>query len=292
MDTLPGIRTFCRVVECASFAGAARGLGISTAMASRHVMQLEQRLGCRLLNRTSRHVSLTEPGRLYFERCRQVLDDLDEAEASVSGAAAGARGLLKLTAPVWLANPTFMAVLADYQAAYPQVRLDIDLSGRMVNMVEEGIDLALRAGRIQSESLIARAIGRVEFFWVASPAYLQRAGRPQRLADLGEHRLLMYSLVPADSERVRNSMGGITLMPSLQSSNESLLHLGALQGMGLAMLPTWLVAQDLAAGRLEVVLPGEPQVEITLHGVYPSRRHLSSKVRSFLDFLCADARLR
>lgn len=292
MDTLLSMKAFCSVAECQSFAGAARSLGISTAMASKHVMHLERRLGTRLLNRTSRHVSLTEPGAQYFERCRQMLEDLEEVEASVSRVGASPRGLLKVTAPVWLANPTFTAVLADYQARFPEVRLDIDLSGRIVNMVEEGIDLALRAARTLGDTLVARPIGSVLFQWVGAPAYLERAGRPQRPVDLGGHRTLLYSLVPTANEEFEAFTGGARLVPVLQSSNETLLHLAALQGMGLALLPTWLVAQDVAAGRLEVVLAASQRLDMRLYGAYPSRRHLSSKVRTFLDFLCADPRFR
>ena len=195
MDTLLSMKAFCGMVERESFAAAARSLGISTAKASKHVMHLEQRLGTRLLNRTSRHVSLTESGALYFERYRQMLEDLEEVESSVANVTVVPRGLLKVTAPVWLANPSFTAVLADYQAAFPEVRLDIDLSGRIVNMVEEGIDLALRVARTLGDTLVVRPIGTVLFQWVGSPDYLQRAGRPQRPADLAGHRMLMYSLL-------------------------------------------------------------------------------------------------
>jgi DNA-binding transcriptional LysR family regulator len=292
MDTLLSMRAFCSVVERESFAGAARSLGISTAMASKHVMALEQRLGTRLLNRTSRHVSLTESGALYFERCRQMLEDLEDVEASVSRVTASPRGLLKVTAPVWLANPTFTAVLADYQAAFPEVRLDIDLSGRIVNLVEEGVDLALRGERSLGDTLVARPIANVLFQWVGAPAYFKRAGRPEVTRDLADHRLLLYSLMTADSERTRALTGGAEMVSVLQSTNESLLHLAALQGMGLALLPTWLMADDVAAGRLEVVLAQSQKLEVRLCGVYPSRRYLSSKVRSFLDFVCADDRLR
>jgi len=292
MDTLLSMKAFCGVVERESFAAAARSLGISTAMASKHVMHLERRLGTRLLNRTSRHVSLTEPGALYFERCRQMLEDLEEVEASVSKVSASPRGLLKVTAPVWLANPSFVAVLADYQARFPEVRLDIDLSGRIVNLVEEGIDLALRVARTLGDTLVVRPIGTVPFQWVGAPAYFDREGRPQRPTDLESHRMLMYSLFPAASEELKAFTGCARLVSVLQSSNETLLHLAALQGMGVALLPTWLVAQDVAAGHLEVVLASSQRLDVTLCGVYPSRRYLSSKVRTFLDFLCADPRLR
>ncbi len=145
MDSLVSMRVFCLVSELKSFAAAAERLRISPAMASKHVMQLEKRLGTRLLNRTSRRVSLSESGTLYFEQARQMLDSLDEVEAAVSRATVVPRGTLRLTVPVWMANPMFARILADYQAQYPEVRLDVDLSGRLANLGEEGFDLALRA---------------------------------------------------------------------------------------------------------------------------------------------------
>jgi DNA-binding transcriptional LysR family regulator len=156
MDTLVSLKVFCLVVELKSFSSAARRLGISTAMASKHVMHLERRLNTRLLNRTSRSLSLTESGALYFDHSRRTLNDLEDVEAAVTKATVVPRGILRISAPVWLANPSFVGVLADYQARYPDVQLDIDLSGRIVNLVEEGFDLALRVARTLGDSLIAR----------------------------------------------------------------------------------------------------------------------------------------
>ena len=180
MDSLVSMRVFCLVAELKSFATAAQRLRISPAMASKHVMQLEKRLGTRLLNRTSRRVSLSESGALYFEQARQMLDSLDEVEAAVSNATVVPHGTLRLTAPVWMANRIFAGVLADYQARYPEVRLDVDLSGRLVNLVEEGFDLALRATAAPDEALIARPITNVPFYLVAAPAFLKRTGARRR----------------------------------------------------------------------------------------------------------------
>lgn len=250
MDSLVSMRVFCLVAELKSFATAAQRLRISPAMASKHVMQLEKRLGTRLLNRTSRRVSLSESGTLYFEQARQMLDSLDEVEAAVSHATVVPRGTLRLTAPVWMANTIFAGVLADYQARYPDVRLDIDLSGRLVNLVEEGFDLALRATAAPDEALIARPITNVPFYMVAAPAYLKRAGRPARLADIAGHALLHYALYPGESFSFEGENGPetIKLDPVLRSANETLLHMAALEGMGLAFLPKWLVAADISGG--------------------------------------------
>jgi DNA-binding transcriptional LysR family regulator len=294
MDSLVSMRVFCLVAELKSFATAAQRLRISPAMASKHVMQLEKRLGTRLLNRTSRRVSLSESGALYFEQARQMLDSLDEVEAAVSNATVVPRGTLRLTAPVWMANTIFAGVLADYQARYPKVRLDVDLSGRMVNLVEEGFDLALRATAAPDEALIARPITKVAFHMVGAPAYLDRAGRPAKLADLAGQAMLHYALYPGESLSFEGEHGTETvkLNPVLRSGNETLLHMAALEGMGLAFLPKWLVAEDIAAGRLEHVMPGQVLFEGKLFAVYPSRKYLSAKVRTFIDFVVADKRMR
>jgi DNA-binding transcriptional LysR family regulator len=295
MDTLVSMRVFCLVAELKSFAAAAARLRISAAMASKHVMQLEKRLGTRLLNRTSRRVSLSESGTLYFEQARQMLESLDEVEAAVGKATVVARGMLRVTAPVWMANPMFAKILADYQVRHPEVTLDIDLSGRLVNLVEEGFDLALRATAVPDDALIARPITKVTFHMVASPAYLDRVGRPTRLTDLSGQPLLQYSLyTPGANVTLQGPDGEETARfnPVLRSGNETLLHLAALEGMGVAFLPKWLISEDVAAGRLEHVLPEQLIFEGRLFAVYPSRKYLSAKVRTFIDFLAGDKRMK
>jgi DNA-binding transcriptional LysR family regulator len=294
MDSLVSMRVFCLVAELKSFATAAQRLRISPAMASKHVMQLEKRLGTRLLNRTSRRVSLSESGTLYFEQARQMLDSLDEVEAAVSKATVVPRGTLRLTAPVWMANAIFASVLADYQARYPEVRLDVDLSGRLVNLVEEGFDLALRATGAPDEALIARPITSVPFRLVATPAFLKRAGRPETFADLSGQPLLHYALYPGESFSLNTNgtVETVKLNPVLRSGNETLLHMAALEGMGFAFLPKWLVTEDIASGRLVHVLPDKVIFEGRLLAVYPSRKYLSAKVRTFIDFVAADKRMR
>jgi DNA-binding transcriptional LysR family regulator len=203
--------------------------------------------------------------------------------------------MLRLTAPVWMANPLLAKVLADYQARHPEVQLDVDLSGRLVNLVEEGFDLALRATGAPDDALIARPITTVPFHMVASPAYLNRIGRPKRVADLSGQALLHYALYPlGTSFTLQGEQGSETVKfnPVLRSGNETLLHLAALEGMGFAFLPKWLIADDVAAGRLEHVFPGQIVFEGKLFAVYPSRKYLSAKVRTFIDFIAADKRLK
>jgi DNA-binding transcriptional LysR family regulator len=294
VDTLVSIRVFCQVAELKSFVAAADRLSLSPAMASKHVMQLEQRLSTRLLNRTSRRVGLTEAGQVYFDQVRPMLEQLDEAEAVVSKATVIPRGTLKVSAPVWFANPLFAGTLAAYRARYPDVVLDIDLSGRLVNLVDEGFDLALRVSAAPGDGLIARPLPPVLMQLVAAPSYLASAGRPKTLAELDGHALLKYALFPARAITVSGSDGEITLgfKEVLVSGNETLLHHAAVAGMGMAVLPRWLMADDLAAGRLEAVLPEALTIKAPLLAVYPSRKYLSAKVRTFIDFIAADPKMK
>ena len=294
MDTLLSMQVFRAVAELNSFAAAGRRLELSPAMVSKHVMHLERRLNTRLFNRTSRHVSLTESGALYFEHSRQMLDALDEVEIAITKATVVPRGNLRISGPVWLANPAFVAVLADYRKQYPEVTVEMDLSGRLVNLVEEGFDLALRASNSPGDNLIARPIASVPFYIVGTPGYLNEASWPLDIGDLLYHSMLWYSLAPTEIKWPNNpgdKAKTIRLNPVLQSTNESLLHLAALEGMGLALLPKWLIDNDLQTGRLIRVLPERDWIKATLYAVYPSRKYLSSKVRTFIDFLLNDPRI-
>jgi DNA-binding transcriptional LysR family regulator len=295
MDTLTSLRVFCTVAELKSFTAAAERLGVSPAMASKHVMQLEDRLGTRLLNRTSRRVSLTESGALYFNQTRQTLEGLDEVEAAISNITLAPKGVLKLSAPVWTASGCFVTLLADYNRRYPDVCLDMDLSGRIVNLVDEGFDLALRATSPErlDPGLVARPFMEIEFRLMASPDYLERTGRPRRIAELEGHAMLRFSGITAgDSLSLRGPDGPhrVTFRTVMLSDNETILHLAALAGMGLVFLPKWMADQDLEAGRLELVLPEAIGFSNTLYAVYPSRKYLSAKVRTFVDFLTTGSR--
>jgi len=294
MDTLVSMRVFRAVVELESFVRAASRLELSAAMASKHVAHLERHLGARLLNRSSRHLSLTEIGRVYFDQCREMLDSLDEVEATVGRTAVVPRGVLKLSAPVWFANPIFTRALAAYRLQFPEVSFDIDLSGRSVNLVEEGFDLALRVSQAPAPALIARAIGPVEFHLVAAPLYLEQAGPLRCPADLAAHATITYTLLGTGTELVFDGPRGreaVHLRPVLQTNNETLMHDAACDGMGVALLPSWQTADDLRSGRLRRLLDDYRMLAPTLYAVYTSRRYLSSKVRTFVDFMAAPGRL-
>lgn len=292
MDTLRSMEVFRLVVELNGFAAAARRLDLSPAMVSKHVMALEQRLGTRLLNRTSRRLSLTDDGAAYLDQMAPLLDGLGELEAGLGQGVRMARGLLRISAPTWFANAAFVRLLAGYRARHAEVELDIDLSGRIVNLVEEGVDLALRVTAEPSPTLIARPIAQVPFVPVASPEYLAGVVPPAQASDLARLALLWYSPM-SQPARMQGPAGPEPFVPGpsiLRSNSDTLLHQAALQGMGFAFLPLWLVAEDLAAGRLAQVLPQYPPQTLPLYAVYASRRHLAAKLRSFVDHLVEHGR--
>lgn len=296
MDTLTSLRVFRAVAELKSFAAAADRLGISPAMASKHLMHIEQRLQSRLLNRTSRHVSLTEAGALYLDQVRQLLDGLDEAEAAVTKVNAAPQGTLRMSAPVWFANPVFARMIADFRALYPELRLEIDLSGRPINLVDEAFDLAIRATPPDSldPGLIARPLAHIAFRLVASPDYLDQAGRPASIAELHGRPFLLYAGTRSDGTFVVEGPDGpesVKFDVILESGNEAMLRHLASEGLGMTFVPQWTLEADLSAGRLELVLPDLLHTDGRLYAVYPSRRYLSAKVRSFIDFLVQNKRL-
>jgi DNA-binding transcriptional LysR family regulator len=290
MDTLVSMKVFRHVVEVGSFVGAAERMEMSAAMASKHVMHLEQQLGARLLNRTTRRVAPTEAGREYYERLSQALTELEEAGQVVGAASVVPQGRLRVSSLSAFGLSHVMAAVADYASQYPQVTVDMTLSDRVVELIDEGYDVAIRASPsgLKSSSLIARQIATAHLVLCASPAYLRRHGTPKTIADLARHNYLQYAGVSAleiasatgdGSPRVR--LSGNLIVNHLEAQRVIVL-----QGAGIAMLGTEVIGDDLAAGRLVPLLVDDvPPRELPIYVVYASRRHLSAKVRSFVDFL-------
>lgn len=289
MDKLAAMQTFARVVELGSFARAAERLGLSTSAASRQVADLEAHLDTRLLNRTTRRISLTEPGRDFHARCLQLLADLEEAEAVAHAGRVRARGTLRVTCAVNFGLHHVSPLIAPFQRMNPDVRLDISLSDRMVDIVEEGFDLALRIGESRSTSLIARRLGETEAFVCASPAYLEAHGTPVAPRQLAEHNCLVYEYLSSRNEwRFLDRAGDehrVRIDGNLWTNNGDMLAAAAVQGLGICCEPDFIVAADLAAGRLARILADYRVPSVAINAVYPSRRHLSAKVRAFVDFL-------
>lgn len=288
MDTLTSLKVFAAVAELRSFSGAAERLDLSAAMTSKHVQHLERRVGARLFNRTSRSVSLTEAGTAYFRRVQGLLDGLEEVEALIGDATVRPKGELRISVPVWLANPRFVGALAEYQRLYPEVVLNLDLEGRLVNLVDEGFDLALRGARVIDDSLIARKLGDIPFRLVASPGFLDRIGRPQAIDDLIGQPLAAYGPFAGDGVvplSFTEKPASVQFRPVLRSGNETVLMLAVGAGIGYGMLPMPMVEEELATGRLELVLPEIVMPSAPIYAVYPNRSYLPAKVRTFLDHI-------
>ncbi|MEC5386617.1 LysR family transcriptional regulator [Uliginosibacterium sp. H3] len=297
MDRFEAMNVFCKVVELGSFAAAAERLDISTSATSRLIAQLEATLNARLLNRTTRRISLTEDGRGYYERCLQLLSDLEEAEESVGSASVELRGTLRLTAPISFGAWHLAPAIADFARFHPQVKFDISLSDQQIDLVEEGLDLAIRVGALGSQNLVARPIGKARMMLCAAQNYLNAHGIPQTPDDLAKHQCLTYAYAsenhvwrfadPEDKGGKREGKGPISVRigGSTHSNNGLLLRELAAQGMGLTMAPDFILQVAVDEGRLVEVMKEWAPTPLTIYAAYPSRKHLSAKVRGFANFL-------
>jgi DNA-binding transcriptional LysR family regulator len=280
---------FARVVEQGSFARAADRLAMSTSAVSRHVAELEAHLDVRLLNRTTRRLSLTESGQAFFERCVQLLADLEEAEEAVTAAAVVPRGTLKLTCSITFGTRHVAPAIAAFAQRFPQVRFEIELSDRAVDIVDEGLDLAIRIGAIGSQALIARRIGTTQMVCYAAPAYLAAHGTPATPDDLTQHACLTYAYSAAGNvwtfRDTRGNEHTVKVGGAAHANNGQMLAALATAGMGIAYEPDFIIAPELRAGLVVPLMAGYTPASSGIYAVYPSRRHLSAKVRAFVDFL-------
>jgi DNA-binding transcriptional LysR family regulator len=258
---------------------------------SRRVGELEAHLDTRLLNRTTRRLSLTETGQAFYERCVQLLADREEAEEAVTAAAVTPRGTLKLTCSVTFGVRHLAPALAAFAERHPQMRFDVELSDRAVDIVDEGIDLAIRIGDIGSQSMIGRRIGITQLVCCAAPAYLARHAAPRVPADLAAHACLSYEYArERNTWRFRDAGGRdheVRIAGPAHANNGQMLCALAVAGMGINLEPDFIVAPEVRAGRLVPLLPGYAPPAIDIYAAYPSRRHLSAKVRAFVEFLAA-----
>ena len=289
MDRFLAVSAFAKVVELGSFARAAERLSVSTSAVSRQVSDLEAHLDVRLLNRTTRKLSLTEAGQAFYERSVQLLADLEEAESSVRAAAVLPKGTLRLTCGVSFGVRYLAPAIAEFAARHPQMLFDLDLSDRAVDLVEEGFDLAIRIGLIGHQGLVSRRIGWTRAVCCASPTYVARRGAPATPEELAQHECLTYTHVPVPNTWQFESRDGtqrsVRITPRHRANNGRMLAALAVAGMGVLFEPDFIVAPEVRAGRLVRLLPGYEPARSPIAAVYPSRRHLSAKVRTFVEFL-------
>jgi DNA-binding transcriptional LysR family regulator len=289
VDRLRAFEVFATVVARGSFTRAADALDTSPANVTRYVGELEAHLSTRLLNRTSRRLSLTESGEALYERCRSILDDVAEAEAVASSSSLQPRGRLRINAPLSFGVLHLAPLWPLFMQRFPQVALDVALIDRVVDLVEEGFDLAVRISRGGSTSHVARKLASSRNIVCASPDYLRRHGEPQVPEDLGRHACIGYSYaLTADEWHLVDGAGRphvVKVSCAMHTNNGDTVRAAALAGQGIIWQPTFLIGDDLRQGRLVPLLPGYRMPDIDVLAVYPSRRHLSAKVRVMVDFL-------
>ncbi len=283
---LNDILVFTRVVETGSFTAAARALRMPKSTVSRKVTDLEQRLGVRLLQRTTRTLSLTDEGRTYNDFCRRIVDAIDEAELAVGRLRGVPRGPLRITTPL---NFGFMgSIFADFARKNPEVTLEVVSTDRVVNLVEERFDVAVRAAALSDSTLVARPLGNVRRVVVASPAYIEQRGRPRRPADLAKHDCVAFGGGPSPTawrlERGTTSVDVVVKARLVINDFDALLA-AALAGVGIAMLPIFRCAEELREHRIEHLLKDWCSPRSVIHAVYPTARHLSPKVKAFVEHL-------
>ena len=288
MDKLTGMNVFVRVAKAGSFAGAARDLGISRAMATKHVMQLENNLGTRLLNRTTRSLSLTEAGASYLARCRQVLTDIEEMEEAITHLQSEPRGRIKISAPHYIGAAHIAPALAEFLSLYPDLSVNMMLQGAPGDLVDEAIDIAIVLGALDDTSLIARKLASSPLVVCGSPDYFAKYGVPEKPEDLVEHSCLVnWAIPPRNQWQFRGNGNVIEVKVSgrMQANAADPIRIAADKGLGLLMLPSYIVGRDIEKGKLQVVLGDYMGLPLDINAVYPHRKFLSAKVRLFLNFL-------
>ncbi|MFK2904444.1 LysR family transcriptional regulator [Dyella ginsengisoli] len=292
MSQLDDMRLFVTTLDTGSFTAAADRLGLSKQFISRRVMALEAQLGVRLLVRTTRHLRATDLGRTYAEQARRILQQVEELDQAISGAGQAPRGRLRLTAPMSFGTMHLSPLLARFLADYPQVGIELDLGDRMVDLLGEGYDLAIRIGVLADSSLIARSIAPVETVVCCSPDYLARHPAPATPADLATHECLLYGHGP----HVEWKFGGaaapaVTVRGRFRANNGELMRDAAIRGLGIARLPTFIVGEALAAGTLVTLLDDYRPAATAVHAVYPQHRQSSLLIHTFVDFLARELAL-
>lgn len=287
MDRLYQMRLYTRVVETGSFSAVARELGTIQPTISKQLTSLEEHLGVRLLNRTTRQLSPTEAGRKYYERCKRILDEVSDLEGSLSDLQTRPTGMLRVHAAVAFGQLYILPVMFKFRRLYPGLAIDLMLSDRYVDVIQEGVDVAIRFGELRDSQLVARRIGGSTRVCVASPAYLRARGTPKSPGELFSHNCITYNYLFSNEWEFYTGKGPTTVRVGgdFRANSALTIRAAALEGIGIAHMPTMFVQEDIDKGRLVRVLEdyGPPAVDV--HAIYPSARFLSGKVRLFLDFV-------
>jgi DNA-binding transcriptional LysR family regulator len=289
MDRLATMEAFVKVAETKSFSEAARRLRSSKSLVSRQISALEAELGVRLLQRTTRSLTLTEEGRTYHAEVTRILADIELANAAVTQSKVAPRGRLRVSAPMSFGILHLAPILPRFLARFPEVELDLSLNDRYVDLIDEGFDLSIRVGRLAESSLVARRLAPFRMILCASPDYLSRHGTPKVPEELKQHQCLCYSTNSLTPEwRLQKPDGSpwpVQIAGHLHANNGDVLRVAAIEGAGIAYLPSFIVGADLQAATLVSLMPEFVPQDAAIYAVYPNSRHLSPKVRAFIDFM-------
>lgn len=295
-DPLEGMTVFAAVIDAGSFTAAARQLRASKAAVSTQVQKLEDRLGVRLLNRTTRRLSLTDEGRAFHDHCRRILDEARDAVDALDSLGGAPRGVLRVNAPMSFGILHLGPAIADFMVLYPEIEIDLVLNDRQVDIVDDGFDMAIRIARLPDSSLIARRLAPCRRVVVASPEYWDRKGRPTHPAELKYHDALIYDYLAepdtwafSDPESApgtdKHNRIDVSVSGRMRANNGEVLLEAAMKGLGVNQAPTFFCCDALRSGALETVLDAYEGDLLSIYAVYPHRRHLSPRVRAFVDFL-------
>jgi LysR family transcriptional regulator for bpeEF and oprC len=289
MDVMHSMAVFRRVVEAESFSAVARETNMSQSTVSKHIASLEERLDTKLLNRSTRSLKLTEAGKEYYHHCIRILNDFQEAEASVGKGKIDPTGTLRISTSAAFGRTCILPYLSEFLSAYPDINIDLIFNDNYIDLVKEGIDLAIRIGPLEDSSLIARKIGSSPRLIVASPEYLVNHGRPKKPVDLIKHDCLFYTLQKSPDLWYFNSTQegdeSIRVNSRLKASSPDAICDATLEGLGISILGEWYVRKHVREGKLKVILPDYKPTTYDIHAVYPERRFVPQKVKRMIEFL-------
>lgn len=288
MDRFLEMQTLNAVVDAGSFVKAADALGMSKAAVSRYVVDMETRLGVRLLHRTTRRLSLTDEGQIFYVRSKELLAELAEAEDEITSRSDAASGLLRINAPFTFGVLHLAPLWGAFRAQHPKVQLEVTLADRLVDLVEEGYDVAIRIANLESSTLVSKRLATTRMVLCASPQYLRLFGAPKHPSDLTSHAVISYSYLSTKDEwHFKGPLGAVSVKtnPCIRTNNGDTCRAAALASQGIILQPSFLVGDDLASGTLLELMPEFRSLELGIYAVYPTRKHVSPKVRALLDFL-------
>jgi len=294
MDRLTAMGLFVRIVETGSFSAVARETGMNQPTVSKQLSALEQKLKTRLLNRSTRQLSLTEAGSEYYEACKRILDEVREAEGNIGRLQGQLAGQLKVNTSIALGQMYVGPLTLKFQKLHPGLEVDLSLVDRFVDVVEEGIDVAIRVGRLTDSNLVARRLGKTRRVAVATPAYLKKHGTPKTPQELVNHNCLLYAYLSTGNEWMFQGPDGqeirVKVAGNFRANNGEAIRQAVLADLGIAVAPEWIALKDLESGTIKAILTNYSPTLMDIHAVYPSGRHLSAKVRAYVEFLLQEFR--